>query len=162
VAGDSAGGNLTAAVVRMTQDRGGPGLAAQVLIYPVTNCAFDTESYRLYGDGSVGLAAETMAWFWKQYLPSDADADNPLASPLRAKDVRKQPPALVVTAEIDVLRDEGEAYLHKLRAAGVSAVGARYLGMPHGFLGLQGSIPTAKQAVRQVCEFLRGAFGQGT
>jgi acetyl esterase len=159
VAGDSAGGTLAAAVALMARDRGGPSLAGQVLIYPATNHAFDTDSYEQFGDGSVGLARDTMVWFWKHYLNSDADATNPYAAPLAAKDLKRLPPALVITAELDVLRDEGEAYLYRLREAGVAAAGVRYLGMPHGFFGYQATLTGPRQAVRQVCDFLHGVFG---
>jgi acetyl esterase len=162
VAGDSAGGNRAAAVCLMARDRGGPKIAGQVLNYPATDHHFDTPSYLQFANGSVGLSRETMMWFWRQYLPDDSQGKNPLASPLAAADLRGLPPALVITAELDVLRDEGEAYLARLREAKVSAAGVRYVGMPHGFLGYQAVLAGPRQAVRQVCDFLGGVLGRAS
>src|SRR5438093_2846493 len=116
VGGDSAGGNLAAVVSLMARDRGGPAIALQLLVYPVTNHAYDTASYRENADGYL-LTRDSMVWFWNHYLRTAADGDNPLASPLRAKDLRGLPPAMVLTAEFDPLRDEGEAYAMRLQEA---------------------------------------------
>ena len=134
VAGVSAGGNLAAAVALMAKERGGPPLAFQALIVPVTNYSFDTASYGECADG-YGLTREAMVWYWRQYLASPEDGDNPFASPLRAADLSGLPPAYVATAEYDPLRDEGDAYALRLREAGVPVVRARFEGMIHGFLG---------------------------
>ena len=118
VGGDSAGGNLAAAVALMAKDRGGPSLVFQLLVYPVTAMDFGTGSYRQNSNGPL-LTEDAMKWYWKQYLSSEADAANPYAAPLVAKDLSGQPPALVITAELDPLCDEGEAYGQRLQAAGV-------------------------------------------
>ncbi|MEE9281074.1 MAG: alpha/beta hydrolase [Myxococcota bacterium] len=110
VAGDSAGGNLAAGVTLLARERGGPALCHQLLIYPVMNHAFDTASYTENAEGYF-LTREMMRWFWGHYLETESDGLNPLASPLRAEDVSNLPPATVMTAEFDPLRDEGEAYL---------------------------------------------------
>jgi acetyl esterase len=155
VAGDSAGGNLAAAVALLARERGGPALDRQVLIYPVTDCSVNTPSYLEYGGGEYGLMRETMIWFWRHYLPAGADGHHPHASVLRADDLAGLPPALVLTAECDVLRDEGEAYLARLRAAGTPAVGIRYLGTCHGFFSWAGVFDAGRQALRAICDTLR-------
>ncbi|MFP8878133.1 MAG: alpha/beta hydrolase, partial [Myxococcota bacterium] len=118
IGGDSAGGNLAAAVALMAREHGGPALCHQMLVYPVTNHSFDTPSYTDNAEGYL-LSRNAMRWFWGHYLSSDADGDNPLASVLRVEDLSGLPPAHVVTAEFDPLRDEGEAYASRLRDAGV-------------------------------------------
>jgi acetyl esterase len=136
VGGDSAGGNLAAVVSLMARDRGGPSLLYQLLIYPVTNLsAFDTVSYRRYGVDYL-LTSDDMEWYRDQYLEREEDAYNPYASPLLAQDLSNLPPAFVITAEFDVLRDEGEAYADRLRQAGISTKCKRYNGMIHGFFGI--------------------------
>ena len=136
VGGASAGGNVAAVVALMARDRGTPRLVYQLLLYPVTNFAFDTPSYRENADGYM-LTKDAMVWCWGLYLPTEADGDNPYASPLRAQDLRGLPPALVVTAEYDPLRDEGETYAARLRQAGIPAVCKRYDGMIHGGLPVE-------------------------
>jgi acetyl esterase len=133
VGGDSAGGNLATAVCLMAHDRGGPPIVYQLLIYPITNHAFETDSYRKYADGYY-LTAKDMRWFWNHYLRDQRDGENPYASPLLAKDLSSQPPALVITAEFDPLRDEGEAYAKRLQEASVPAKISRYDAVVHGFL----------------------------
>jgi acetyl esterase len=157
VGGDSAGGNLAAAVALMARDRGGPELCHQLLIYPVTNRDFETASYRENATG-VGLAREDMIWFWQQYLRTEEDARNPYAAPLLATDVRDLPSALVITAGYDVLRDEGEQYARHLREAGVEVEVARYPGMIHGFFGMAPWIDEAGRAVSHAARALKKAF----
>lgn len=158
VGGDSAGGNLAAVVAQMGRDRGGPPIVFQLLIYPATVAAFDTPSYRDNAEGYL-LTTGDMRWFWNHYLNGTADAENPYASPLRAKSLAGLPPALVVTAEFDPLRDEGEQYARRLEAAGVPTRSTRYQGMIHGFFGMTSLIDKAKAAVREACGDLRQAFG---
>lgn len=158
VAGDSAGGNLAAVVSLLCRDRGGHLPIHQLLIYPVTDHAFETESYRTNGEGYF-LSRDMMRWFWHHYLESDADGENPLASPLRAKTLAGLPAATVLTAEYDPLRDEGRAYAERLAAAGVPTQYTNYDGVFHGFFGMTGQLPRARQAVEDACAALRKAFG---
>jgi acetyl esterase len=132
VAGDSAGGNLAAVTALMARDRGGPELAGQLLLYPVIAADFDTESYRLFGQGYYN-PKPALQWYWDQYVPAAADRTHPYASPLRA-DLHGLPPAIVVIAGHDPLRDEGVAYADALEAAGVSVTRLSYQGGVHGFL----------------------------
>jgi len=155
--GDSAGGNLTAAVSLMARDRGGPRLVHQLLVYPVTDHAFDTDSYRENAEGWL-LTRETMQSFWGHYLGREEDGRHPYASPLRAPDLAGLPPAHVITAEYDPLRDEGEAYARRLAAAGVPVVQRRYDGMIHGFFGFTELIDRAREAVADAARELRRAF----
>jgi acetyl esterase len=157
VAGDSAGGNLAAAVCLMARDRGGPAIAHQTLIYPVTNYAFDTVSYR---DNGVGyfLSQEGMRWFWGHYLRDEADGRNPYASPMAAESLRELPPALVITAEFDPLRDEGAAYAKRLQSEGVAVTYHCYDGMIHGFIGMTNLLEAGRTAVAEVCAAHRAVF----
>ena len=158
VAGDSAGGNLAAVVAQMARDRGGPRLVFQLLVYPVTDGVdHDWPSYRDNGDGYL-LTSAAMGWFWNQYAPSAADRRNPHASPLRAGNLAGLPPALVMTAEFDPLRDEGEAYAHALDAAGVEAEFVRYDGFIHGFFSHTGTIPATRIAMQKACAALSAAL----
>ena len=157
IGGDSAGGNLTAVVAQMARDRGGPALVYQLLVYPVTNHGYDTESYRENADGYL-LTRDAMVWFWNHYLRSAADGDNPLASPLRANDLRGLPPAMVLTAEFDPLRDEGEAYAMRLQEAGVPVTLKRYAGTIHGFFSLGAVLDQGKQAMADAAAALRTIF----
>lgn len=157
VGGDSAGGNLAAVVALMARDRRGPEIVCQLLIYPVTDSACDTASYRDNSDGYF-LTAEMMQWFWNQYLNGDTDRDNPYAAPLRARNLRGLPSALVITAEFDPLRDEGEAYAARLRDAGVAVQLKRYDGMIHGFFGMGAVIDQARTAVDDVAATLQSTF----
>jgi len=159
VGGDSAGGNLAAAVALMAADRGAPTVAYQLLIYPVTAHAFDTPSYRENADGYL-LTRDSMRWFWDHYLANENDGQNPYASPLRARDFRRLPPALVITAEFDPLRDEGEAYAARLREAGVPVEVKRYAGMIHGFFSLGHVMAQGKKAVADAAAGLRAAFAK--
>ena len=158
VGGDSAGGNLAAVVALMARERGGPGLVHQLLVYPVTNHAFDTGSYAENASGYL-LTRDMMIWAWEHYLAVEADGQNPLASPLRAGDLSGLPPAFIITAEFDPLRDEGEAYAARLREAGVRARCTRYDGMFHGFFSMGEGIDKAKGAMAEAGRELRAAFG---
>lgn len=158
VGGDSAGGNLATAVCLMSRDRRGPALAFQLLVYPVTDHNFTTESYRSNAEG-YQLSRDGMIWYWNHYLRSDADSSNPYACPLRATDLSGLPPASVITAEFDPLRDEGEAYAHRLQAAGVPTTCTRYDGMIHGFFGMAAAVDKGKEAVDQATNMLRVVFG---
>jgi acetyl esterase len=159
VGGDSAGGNLAAAVAQMAADRGAPGLVHQLLIYPVTNYAFDTPSYRANGEGYL-LTQDLMQWFWKQYLPTDEDGKNAYASPLQARELRRVAPAFVITAEFDPLRDEGEAYAARLKEAGVPVEAKRYDGAIHGFFNLGHIIDQGKQVMADAVARLKAAFAK--
>jgi acetyl esterase len=158
VGGDSAGGNLAAVTALMARDRGGPALSHQLLIYPVTNVAtFDTPSYAAYATGH-GLTASLMRWFGAQYAGGTRQAENPYVSPLLAPSLAGLPPALVITAEFDVLRDEGEAYASNLAAAGVATDCVRYNGVHHGFFIMDGPLPQASAAQDEAAAALRVAF----
>jgi len=161
VAGDSAGGNLAAATALLAKERKGPKLALQALFYPVTDANFDTASYKESADGP-WLTREAMKWFWNHYLPDAAARKQPTVSPLQAsvEQLRGLPPAFVATAEFDVLRDEGEAYAHKLIEAGVRVTAVRYLGAIHDVVLLTAlaGTPTTRAAIDQVCNALKHAF----
>lgn len=157
VAGDSAGGNLAAVVSQIAKGRGGPHLAFQLMIYPVTDHNFDTASYIENADGYF-LTKDGMKWFWDHYLPSEEAGQDPQASPLRANDLSGLPPALIITAEFDPLRDEGEAYAARLAEAGVPAKNTRYDGMIHGFFSMAALLPQARQAIDEAATALREAF----
>ena len=156
VAGDSAGGNLAASVALRARAVG-PALAAQVLVYPVTDAARDTESYRQAATGFL-LAAHDMAFFWECYLGPDGDPLDPFASPLRAADLSGLPAALVLTGEYDPLRDEGEAYARRLDGFDVPVELHRYDGMTHGFLGMDALVPEADAAMVRMAAFLDARF----
>lgn len=162
IAGDSVGGNMSAAVTMLAKRRGGPRLRTQVLFYPVTDAGMATPSYGQFADGP-WLTRAAMAWFWDQYLPDAERRADPLVSPLLAgdDDLRGLPPALVITSANDVLRDEGEAYAARLSWAGVPTVSARYLGTIHDFVMLNpiADVPAAQAAIAQAADTLRGALG---
>jgi acetyl esterase len=157
IGGDSAGGNLTAVVAQMSRDRGGVRPVYQLLVYPVTDHRYDTPSYQENADGYL-LTKDAMVWFWNHYLRSEADGNSPLASPLRAESLRDLPPALVITAEFDPLRDEGGAYAAKLQEAGVPVTLSRYDGMIHGFFSLGAVLDQGKNAISEAAAGLRAAF----
>ena len=146
VCGDSAGGNLAAAVCLMARDRNGPAVSFQLLICPVTNHSFNTKSYHEFADGYL-LTLKDMEWFWNHYLRDQNDGVNPYASPLLG-DLNGLPPALVMTAEFDPLRDEGEAYAERLTQAGVTVKMVRYDSMVHTWT----DFPQLKQSVTAVEE----------
>jgi acetyl esterase/lipase len=161
VAGDSVGGNMTAALTLLAKERGGPDIRAQVLFYPVTDASFDTASYEEFREGYF-LSREGMRWFWDQYTTDEQQRAQPTASPLRAttEQLTGLPPALVITAEADVLRDEGEAYANRLRDAGVQVVAVRYQGIVHDFVMLDTLRATnaAEAAITQAGSYLRSAL----
>ncbi|GAA2413139.1 alpha/beta hydrolase [Nonomuraea africana] len=161
VAGDSVGGNMAIALTLLAKERGGIPLAAQVLFYPVTDAAFDTGSYHEFAEGYF-LRRDGMQWFWDQYTTDPAERAQITASPLRAslEELAGLPPALVITAEADVLRDEGEEYANKLRAAGVAVTAVRYQGVIHDFVMLNALRGThaAERAIRQAIDFLSTAL----
>jgi acetyl esterase len=161
VSGDSVGGNMTAAITIMAKQRGGPRIAAQVLYYPVTDANFDTGSYHQFATG-YWLRRDAMQWYWDQYTTDPAQRAQITASPLRAtlEELADLPPALVIVGEADPLRDEGEAYSAKLRAAGVPVTAVRYQGIIHDFVMVNSLRDThaAKAATAQGGEFLRAAL----
>ena len=154
VGGDSSGGNLAAVLARWVRDRNGPPIAAQVLIYPVTNFDLDTPSYRTAGAG-FGLTRESMRWYWEQYLTDPGDGASPDASPLRARDFRDLAPALVITCELDPLASEGSAYAAALGAAGVPVEHIHEAGMIHGYIRMAGVIGRAQKSWDDCARFLR-------
>jgi acetyl esterase len=161
VVGDSVGGNMVAAVTLLAKRRCGPGIALQVMAYPVTDAAFTTPSYQQFADGP-WLTRKAIQWFWDAYAPDVSVRSEPTVSPLRASldELRGLPPALLITTENDVLRDEGEAYAHRLMQAGVRVTATRYLGTIHDFLLLNpiaGTTPTCG-ALAQITDTLRGVL----
>lgn len=157
IGGDSAGGNLAAVVALMARDKGEISLAYQMLIYPVTNHSYATESYTENADGYL-LTKDSMVWFWDHYLRNEDDGKNPYASPLQAKDLSGLPPALVLTGEFDPLRDEGEAYAQRLKEAGVEVEAARYDGMIHGFFWMPGVLEQGRKSIEQAANALKQVF----
>lgn len=157
VGGDSAGGNLAAAVSQMARDRGGPTLVYQLLVYPITDYMPDVPSYRENGEGYY-LTRADMAWFWNHYLGNEAEGKNPYASPLQATSLNGLPSAMIITAEYDPLRDEGELYANRLKEAGIPTTLIRYPGMIHGFVRMRGAIDQAKKALDDIAKQLRLAF----
>jgi acetyl esterase len=156
VAGDSAGGNLAAAVAMMARDRGGPAIAHQCLIYPVTDRNFETSSYKENAEGPI-LTRTMMEWFWDHYLADESQAGDPLAAPLHGN-LAALPSATVLTAEYDPLRDEGIAYAEALSAAGVEVEHRLYQGMIHGFVTLPGGLTQSVAAVDYLCGRVRQAL----
>ncbi|MGD1069530.1 MAG: alpha/beta hydrolase [Bryobacteraceae bacterium] len=155
VGGDSAGGNLATVVAMRCRDAGVPALSSQLLIYPVTDLSsFENGSYRESGEGYF-LTRATMEWFAGHYLASLDQSLHPEVSPLLAPDLAGLPPALVITAEFDPLRDEGEAYAERLRQAGVPVTLTRYPGMIHGFVSMRGMLAGGRQAIGEAARFLQ-------
>ena len=165
VAGDSVGGNMTAALTLLAKQRGDVSFAQQVLFYPVTDASFDTDSYHQFAEGYF-LRRDAMQWFWDQYTTDPAQRAQVTASPLRASldELAGLPPALVITGEADVLRDEGEAYASKLRAAGVPVTAVRYQGIIHDFVMLNALRDThaAAAAIGQAIATLHAALHPAT
>jgi len=153
VAGDSAGAHLAAGLAIRMRDARGPRIALQLLIYPVTDKNFETESYGEFASG-YGLTRTNMQWFWECYLRNAADGVNPWNVPLQA-DLRGLPPAFVLTAQYDVLRDEGEAYAKRLHEAGVAVRCVRYNGMNHGFIRMAAVYPQADRAITDLATALK-------
>tara|TARA_Y100000588_G_scaffold300182_1_gene321645 strand:- start:1848 stop:2639 length:792 start_codon:yes stop_codon:yes gene_type:complete len=158
VGGDSAGGNLAAVVSLRARDEEGPAIGFQLLVYPVTDHSFETDSYRDNAEGYL-LTRDGMAWFWNHYLGPNGDGSHPYASPLRAGDLSGLPPAHVITAEYDPLRDEGEAYAKRLQEAGVATTHTRYAGQIHAFYGMHGVLDDATRAVQESAEKLKATLG---
>jgi len=157
VGGDSAGGHLAAVVALMARDRKGPRIDLQVLIYPITDCKFNTPSYIENKEGYM-LTIDLMKWFWNHFIEDEGQANDPYVSPLRAKNFSDLPQALIITAEYDPLRDEGEAYGKRLQEAGVKVTLSRYPGMIHGFIRMNARLDKAKEALDEVAGRLRGVF----
>jgi acetyl esterase len=159
VGGDSAGGNLAAVVALVARDEGGPSLVMQVLIYPATDMAADTPSHAEFADGYV-LTREAILWSRANYLRSPDDVADWRASPLRARDHTRLPPASIVTCGFDPLRDEGRAYADRLQAAGVPVTYECFEGMVHGFVTMGGAIAAAHHALYRCAQALRQAFAR--
>jgi acetyl esterase len=157
VAGDSAGGNLSTVVCLMAKDRGGPPIAFQVLIYPVVDSSMEQPSYAENAEGPI-LTVRDIQYFWDHYLPSEGDRTQTYASPLRAEDLSGLPPAMVITAEFDPLRDEGEEYGQRLAQAGVPTEVRRYHGMFHGFFWMPAAIDRGRDCMDDIAETLRKAL----
>ena len=157
VGGDSAGGNLAAVVALLAREAGGPRIALQILLYPVTDLVSESQSYADLADGYM-LTRDSMRWFRAQYLARAQDAADWRVSPLRAPSLVGLPPALVVTAGYDPLRDEGEAYARRLREAGVSVDAVSFGGMIHGFVPMGKLIDTGNRAVTLIAGSLRHAL----
>ena len=157
VGGDSAGGNLAAVVALLARGKGAPAIAVQVLIYPVTDLVGETRSYRDFAEGYL-LTREGMRWFIAHYLTAEAEAVDWRASPLRAQSLAGLPPALIVTAGFDPLRDEGEAYAERLREAGVRVDSVCYGGMIHGFVPMGRLLDTAGRAISLIAGSLSQAL----
>ena len=161
VVGNSVGGNMSAVMALMAKAKGGPALKLQVLLWPVTDADFTTESYRLFATGRF-LTTNMMKWFWNNYLPDTSQRKEIYASPLQAtaEDLRGLPPALIQTAENDVLRDEGEAYARKLEEVGVPVTLARYGGMIHdyGLLNPLAEVPAVQTALLQAAAVIKAAL----
>lgn len=154
VFGDSAGGNLAAAVCLKAQRAGAPMPAVQVLVYPAVDSALETPSAKEFAEG-YGLSTADMAWSWRQYAPDPALREDPLVTPMRAASLRGQPPAVVVTAGVDVLRDEGLGYVRKLEADRVPVTWLHYPGTIHGFLWMWGAVDECRQMLTEVAAALR-------
>lgn len=159
IAGDSAGANLATVITLLARERDGPDLAHQVLVYPGTNHGFDTDSYRENRRGYFLSKAE-MEWFWELYLPDEIHGMNPCASPLRSRDLSGLPPATMITAEFDPLRDDGIAYADRLSDAGVDVSHHHFNGAMHGFLNMLADpeLPQARDALDAVATDLEATF----
>jgi acetyl esterase len=161
IAGDSVGGNMAAAVTLLNKERGGPVVQRQLLFYPVTDAAFETESYHQFAEG-YHLRRDAMMWFWDQYTTNPGERNEITASPLRASkdELKGLPPTLIITAEADVLRDEGEAYANKLREAGVRVTAVRFQGTIHDFVMLNAleNTQATRGAMALAIAWLRGGF----
>ncbi len=162
VGGESAGGNLAAVVSLMARDRGGPSLVYQLLVYPATDYYLPgTPSYQEYAVG-YSLTRDDMIWFWHQYLSAEAEKENPYIFPLQAANLQGVPPAFVITAECDPLRDEGERYAQRLQQAGVPVIMTRYSGTIHGFFNLANILDQGDKAHMAAAVALRAIFAPAT
>jgi len=160
VGGTSAGGTLATVVALMARDRGRPALAFQLLIYPATTSELTSKSQQEFADDGYILSRADMEWFWGHYLANTDDRTNPYACPVYAKTLRGLPPALVMTAEFDPLRDEGEAFAARLREEGVVTTLKRYDGVTHGFFGMPSLLDKSKAAIADAATTLRTALGR--
>jgi len=159
--GDSAGGNLAAVCAIRARDRGGPEVAQQVLVYPVTDHDLSRPSCAQYGSGpDTFLTTAEMAWFWNHYFPDPTERGNPEVSPLRESDLSGLPPAILLTAEYDPLRDEGLEYADRLRDAGVSVTHHHYDDMIHAFFSLVNLLERGNEAVAQVGSEIRAVVAR--
>lgn len=155
VCGDSVGGNLAAVVALRARDEGGPPIAAQILLYPVTDhYSVERPSWQQRGKGC-GLTRDAMRWFWDLYLAHPDEGAHPHASPMRANSLARLPKAYVITGEYDLLRDEGEDYAQRLKQAGVAVDSVRYDDMNHGFLNWVGLVDRSTQAMDVICAWLK-------
>ncbi len=161
IAGESAGGNLAAVTTIQARDKGVQLPLHQLLVYPIANIAFDTPSYAEYAT-AVPLNKAAMQWFAKYYLKSESDAANPLVSVARAKDFKGLPPATIINAEIDPLRDDGKLYAEKLKSAGVPVKRTVYSGVTHEFFGMGAAVAKGKLAMQEAAEGFETAFGRKT
>jgi len=159
VGGDSAGGNLAAVTALRARDRNGPRIALQILVVPVTDASFDTRSYLAQANQIGPWSRDAMQWFWNEYVPEMTDRHHPDASPLRAGTLSGLPPAVVLTAEYDVLRDEGESYAERLRQAGVPVTHQRFATQVHAFFVLVNILPSSVPARALVVQALAEATG---
>jgi len=160
VGGDSAGGNLAAVVCQMAREKNGPFIGYQLLVYPATNLSsFDTDSYREHGEGYI-LTKESMEYYCAHYLEVEDDSLNPYASPLLAEHMSGLPPALVITAEFDVLTDEGEAYANRLKQAGVPVNYVCFKGLIHGFFGFSAAVDRTRDAIKEATAGLISSFSK--
>jgi len=157
VAGDSAGGNLATVTALRARDSGGPAIALQVLVYPVVDCDMDRRSYREYDGEELILNRRDMQWFWDRYAPGQEARVNPYASPLRAASLAELPPAYLITAEHDPLRDEGFAYADRLRDARVPVEHRHYGSQIHAFFSFAGILDDADKAVSEAGAAIRSA-----
>jgi acetyl esterase len=157
VGGDSAGGGLAAVMAQMAKAKGGPKLAYQLLLFPVTQIGAETKSLKDFAEGYF-LERKTLDWFYAHYLPANAEKSDWRISPLLAKDLTGMPPAFVMLAEFDPLHDEGQDYAQRLRAAGVSVTVAEYPGMTHDFIYLQGILPQAATAFADAAKAMKAAL----
>ena len=161
VAGDSAGGNLAAVTAIRARDRGGPAIAHQILVYPVTDSNLDTDSYH-DPENQLLLTREAMQWFFNHYVPDCEDRKQPDVAPARAERLDGLPPAIVLTAEHDPLRDEGEAYAQALEAADVHVSLKRMAGQMHGFFQMVGVLPGQAQAMEHIARSVQGRLDRQT
>jgi len=160
VAGENAGGNLAAVLTQEVRENIHPKISFQVLIYPQTDFTFSSLSQQEYSSGYL-LERDSIEWYKKQYIPQDQDAMDPRISPLYAHDFSSLPPALIITAEYDPMRDEGETYAQKLKSAGVPTELKRYKGMVHGFFQMEGILDETRLAINHVGETLKTHFSLG-